>query len=247
MPISQQDAYFTTRCLFYKTIKIIPDLCNVRKTSLNIYHTGNYCECRGWLIDLSGGFMILPLQITFRNMSPSEAVEAKIRQYAEKLERFYNHIISCRVIVEAPHQHHRHGNLYHISIDLTVPNGELVINRQSSKRQSHQNIYVAIRDAFDAAKRVLQDYGRRQRQEIKTHDVPPAGHIITLFPDEDYGFILTPSGDEIYFHRNSLFNGDFDQLEVGNEVRFAVEEGNKGLQASTVRMVGKHHLLAENI
>ncbi len=191
--------------------------------------------------------MILPLQLTFRNMPPSEAVEAKIRQYADKLERFYNHIISCRVVVEAPHQHHRHGNLYHISIDLSVPNGELVVNRQPPQRQSHQDIYVAIRDAFNAAKRVLQDYSRRQRREVKTHEIPPAGKIAALFPDDNYGFIQTPDGDDIYFHSNSLFNGDFEELEIGSEVRFSVERGNKGLQASTIRMVGKHHLLAENI
>jgi cold shock CspA family protein len=80
------------------------------------------------------------------------------------------------------------------------------------------------------------------RQETKTHEEQPHGRIATLFPDEGYGFIETSDGSEVYFHRNSLFNDDFEQLQVGDEVRFAEEEGDKGLQASTIRLIGKHHL-----
>ncbi|MDZ8055314.1 MAG: HPF/RaiA family ribosome-associated protein [Aulosira sp. ZfuVER01] len=186
--------------------------------------------------------MRIPLQITFRNIPQSEAVEEKIRILAAKLDRFYNRITSCRVIVDAPHRHQRNGKLYQVRIDMTVPNGEIVIKRDPPERQSHEDIYVAIRDAFDAAKRQLQDHTRIVRQEIKTHEEPPHGRIVTLFPDEGYGFIETADGSEVYFHRNSLFNGDFEQLHVGDEVRFAEVEGDKGLQASTVRLIGKHHL-----
>ena len=77
--------------------------------------------------------MEIPLQITFRNMPPSEAIEDNIREKLSKLESFYDRIMSCRVIVEAPHRHHRKGNVYEVRIDLTVPGGELVINR-SPKR-----------------------------------------------------------------------------------------------------------------
>lgn len=186
--------------------------------------------------------MRIPLQITFRNIPPSEAVEAKIRTLAAKLDRFYNRITSCRVIVDAPHRYQRNGKLYQVRIDMTVPKGEIVIKRDPPERQSHEDIYVAIRDAFDAAKRQLQDHTKMVRQETKTHEEPPHGRIVTLFPDEGYGFIQTGDGSEVYFHRNSLFNGDFEQLHVGDEVRFAEAEGDKGLQASTVRLIGKHHL-----
>ncbi|HEY9799769.1 MAG TPA: HPF/RaiA family ribosome-associated protein [Leptolyngbyaceae cyanobacterium] len=186
--------------------------------------------------------MIIPLQITFHNIPPSEAVEAKIRSLADKLEHFYNRITSCRVIVDAPHRHQRNGKLYQIRIDITVPTGEIVVNRDPPEHQSHEDIYVAIRDAFDAAKRKLQDHTSLLRQETKTHAEQPHGRIASLFSDEGYGFIEIPDGSEVYFHRNSLFNGDFDQLQVGDEVRFAEEEGDKGLQASTVRLIGKHHL-----
>lgn len=186
--------------------------------------------------------MIIPLQITFHNIPPSEAVEAKIRSLADKLEHFYNRITSCRVIVDAPHRHQRNGKLYQIRIDITVPTGEIVVNRDPPEHQSHEDIYVAIRDAFDAAKRKLQDHTSLLRQETKAHAEQPHGRIASLFSDEGYGFIETPDGSEVYFHRNSLFNGDFEQLQVGDEVRFAEEEGDKGLQASTVRLIGKHHL-----
>ncbi|NWF59570.1 MAG: ribosome-associated translation inhibitor RaiA [Fischerella sp.] len=99
-----------------------------------------------------------PLQINFRNVQQSEAVEEKIREYAAKLEQFHNRITSCRVVVDAPHRNHQKGKLYHIQIDLTLPGTEIVVNRNPSDNESHKDIYVAIRDAFDAAKRQLQDY-----------------------------------------------------------------------------------------
>ena len=186
--------------------------------------------------------MQLEPQIIFRNIAPSEAIEANVRKHIAKLDRFHERIMGCRVVIEAPHRHQHHGKLYHLRIDMTEPGGEVVVNHNPPEDQSHEDIYVAIRDAFDAAKRQLQDYVRRQRCDIKTHEVPPHGQIASLFPDEGYGFIETPDGYEIYFHRNSVLDGDFDQLEVGQEVRFAEEEGEQGRQASTVRVIGKHHL-----
>ena len=104
-----------------------------------------------------------PLQITFRNMNPSDAVRVKVEERAEKLEKFHDHINGCHVVIEAPHKHHRKGKLYWVRIDLTVPNGELVVNRNPSKRSSHEDVYVAIRDAFDAARRRLEDHVRKHR------------------------------------------------------------------------------------
>jgi ribosomal subunit interface protein len=102
--------------------------------------------------------MQTPVQVTFRNVQPSAAVEEKIHEYIAKLEHFYNRIISCRVTVDAPHRNHHKGKLYHVQIDLSVPNGELVVNRNPSEDKTHADIYIAIRDAFDALKRQLQDY-----------------------------------------------------------------------------------------
>lgn len=186
--------------------------------------------------------MQLPLQITFRHMEPSEAVEANIREKADKLESFASNIMSCRVVVEAPHKHHHKGKVYHVSVDIKLPGGEVAVSHDPGINHAHEDIYVAIRDAFNAARRQLEDYTRKQRQKIKHHETPGHGRVVQINPDDDYGMIETPDGREIYFHRNSLVGADFGQLETGAEVRFDEEAGDKGPQASTVKLVGKHHL-----
>ncbi len=184
-----------------------------------------------------------PLQVTFRDFPPSDAITASIRKHADKLDLVYDRIMSCRVVVEAPHRHHHKGNLYQVRIALTVPHKELVVNREPPAHQAYEDLYVAIRDAFAAAQRQLRAYAQRHRHQVKSHEIPPHGRIANLFPNEGYGFIETPEGHEIYFHENSLFNGVFSDLQIGDEVRFAVDKGDRGPQASTVRLIGKHHLL----
>ncbi|MBE7385655.1 MAG: HPF/RaiA family ribosome-associated protein [Leptolyngbya sp. SIO1E4] len=187
--------------------------------------------------------MQLPLQITFRNLPPSDAITASIRKHADKLNRFYDRIMGCRVVVDAPPRHHHKGNLYQVRIDLTVPHKELVVNHESPAHQAYEDIYVAIRDAFAAAQRQLMTYAQCRRHQVKSHATPPYERIVNLFPSEGYGFIKTPEGHEIYFHKNSLLNRRFSELEIGDPVRFALEEGDLGSQASTVRLIGKHHRL----
>jgi ribosomal subunit interface protein len=182
--------------------------------------------------------MELPLQITFRNMDSSPAIEAKIRESAAKLDRFYDHIMSCRVVVEAPHRHHRRGHLYHVRIDLTVPDGELLVTRDPAEHDAHRDVYVAIRNAFNAAARQLEDHARRQQRRVKLHAAAAAARIARLFPGEGYGFLETPEGREIYFHKNSVVGDEFERLAVGTQVRFVEEQGEKGPQASTVQVAG---------
>ena len=184
-----------------------------------------------------------PLQINFRDIPQSDAIEATVREKADKLDKFYDQIMTCRVMIEAPHGHHHKGKLYHIRIDLTVPNGEIVINRDPGDHHAHEDVYVAIRDAFDAARRKLQDYARKQRGDVKSHEAPPHGIISELVPVEDFGRIQTLDGREIYFHRNSLVDGDFDALKIGDKVRFVEEAGERGPQASTVHLTGKHNIV----
>jgi ribosomal subunit interface protein len=173
--------------------------------------------------------MKLPLQITVRNMSLSDAGRALIEEKAAKLDTVNDGIIGCRVVVEAPHRHQHQGLSYNVRIDLTVPGSELVI-----KREPHEDLYVAIRDAFDAARRRLQDHQRRQRGEVKVHEESPLARVTKLFSADGYGFLETPDGREIYFHSHSVLNGGFDRLDIGTEVRFVEEEGEQGPQASTV-------------
>jgi ribosomal subunit interface protein len=183
--------------------------------------------------------MKIPLQVTFRGFPHSDAVEAKIREKAEKLNQFFPDIVGCRVVVEAQHKHHQHGNLYHVSIDLTVPGRELAVARDPKDHQAHEDVYVAIRDAFDAARRQIENYARKLRREVKAHEPPERGRVVELVPAKDFGRIETPDGRLVYFHRHSVLGADFDRLEESDVVRFAEEQGEQGPQASTVHVISK--------
>jgi ribosomal subunit interface protein len=173
--------------------------------------------------------MRLPLQVTFRNIPPSEAIETHINEKAAKLDKFYDRIMSCRVVVDSTQRRQRQGKLFGVRIDITVPRKELAVTREEN-----EDVYVAIRDAFDTASRRLEEHARRERGDIKIHQGPQSGRIIRLFPDEHYGFIETPDEREIYFHQNSVLNGDFGRLKVGTDVTFVEEQGTEGPQAARV-------------
>ena len=179
--------------------------------------------------------MRIPLQISVRNVALSKVAKDNIRDKAAQLDQYYNNITSCRVTVEAVNRGQRQGTIYNVRVDMTVPGSELVVNRESD-----EDVYVAIRDAFDAAMRQIEKYARKQRSEVKYHESPPEAKITSLFPEEGYGFIESPEGYEVYFHRNSVLNGDFSKLEVGASVRFVEEIGEKGPQASTVTIITNH-------
>lgn len=179
-----------------------------------------------------------PLQITFKGLEPSDALKEAVQTRADKLERFYEKIESCRVVIESPHHQHHKGNLFHVRVRLTVPGEEIVVSREPSQHAAHQDAYLAINDAFKETKRQLEDYVRRRRGKVKEHVGPPHAVVARIFRDKGYGFLRTPRGDEIYFHENSVVDGAFDKLEEGTEVRYAEEKGDKGPQASTVSIVG---------
>jgi ribosomal subunit interface protein len=111
--------------------------------------------------------MKIPLQITFRHVPRSGALEAHIRQKAEKLEECHSRIVSCRVTVEELRKHHHQGHHFRVRIDLRVPGKEIVANHDH-----HEDVYVALRDAFDAVKRELEDAAREMRGDVKAHAVP---------------------------------------------------------------------------
>ena len=179
-------------------------------------------------------------QISFLHMDSSAAVEAQIRSRLEQLDRLFDRIISCRVVVECAHPRHHQGNLFQVRIDLNVPGQEIVVGRDPAAHHAHEDVYVAIRDAFDATRRLLEDHIRKHRGDVKLHAVPDHGRIQRLLPD--YGFILSADGSEIYFHRNSVLGDAFSRLAPGIHVAFFEEMGEKGPQASTVKLVGKHGL-----
>lgn len=166
--------------------------------------------------------MKIPLQISSRKFTLTDRLIDIIKQKAAKLEQFYSEIIACRVMVEIPHRHKHHGVLYNVSIDLTVPGGELVV-----KREPNEDINIALREAFDAARRQLLTYSRRRRHDARDRSHATVGaisqdvaQISTLFSEQGFGYLMAPDGREIYFSRNDLLDSDFDDLEVGRLVRF---------------------------
>jgi len=182
--------------------------------------------------------MILPIQITFRHFPHSDAVEGAVRERAAKLDRYHPHIVSCRVALELIHHHRARNNIYLVRIDVKVPGEEIVVGHEPTDYgHGHEDIYTAIKHAFEVMKRRLQDAARLQRGDVKQHEGSPHGRVVRLFPNESYGFIATDDGREIYFHANSVLNEGWNRIEVGNEVRFAEEMGESGPQASTVTIV----------
>ncbi len=181
--------------------------------------------------------MILPLQITFRQMDPSPALEARIRELAARFDTFSSHIMRCHVIVEPLSRHAHQGALYDFRIDMTLPDEEIAIRRAHPADHAHEDPYVALRDAFLAARRKLADYERRRRGDVKVHTGPAHGWICELDADRGCGRIETDDGRLVYFHRNSVLGDRFRHLTTGTEVRFAEEAGDLGPQASTVHVI----------
>ena len=152
--------------------------------------------------------MQTPLQVTFRGMAPSDALEARIREKAGKLDSFHTGITRCRVVVEKRDRHKHQGAQFRVNLDLRIPGHEIVVDRDHD-----EDVYVALRDAFDAGARLQEDEG--------------------------YGFIRTEDGSEFYFSRSNVIDPTFDKLEVGAAVQFIVDVGAEGPQAKRVS-AGKH-------
>ena len=185
--------------------------------------------------------MQVPLEITHRGVDKSEFVDELVRRRAAKLDEFCDHIISCRVALERPNAHPRTGSTWRVRIDMAVAGGqEIVVDRGQLAGSVRDDLYDAVNDAFDVAQRRLKRLNARQHGEVKSHpEQEPAGVIEKLF--EDYGFIRTADGREIYFHSNSILNEDFDDLHAGMTVAFAEEAGEMGPKATTVRLVDRRH------
>ena len=182
------------------------------------------------------------LQISYRNMESSDSIERQVRDRFAQLEKFYDRLIACHVVLEESGRHHRQGRLFHVRLELIAPGREIVVRRDPPEHHAHEDAHVAIRDAFDAARRQLEDHVRRMDNRVKAHEEETVGRIARLFPERGYGFLVTADGGEVYMHRNSIVHGSFDELRVGDRVRYVVdtEEGEKGPQTSTVVLLSRH-------
>lgn len=187
--------------------------------------------------------METPVQIDFHGVDVSPAIQKVLDDHVQELETRYGRITSCRVVVTGPGHRHRSGGLYDVRIHLALPNGrEIAVDRVNHSDERYSDIRFAINDTFKRARRQLQDQARRLQGQTKHHEPQPIGTIARIDPSREFGFITTSDGREVYFHYNSVLTGTFDRLKPGARVTFAEEEGEKGAQASTVKLVGKHGL-----
>lgn len=199
--------------------------------------------------------MQLTPTITFRGIERTTALETEILTRLGKLETYYRSIMGCRVLVELVQRHHKAGNRYHVRIDLTVPGEEIVVAHEAGVHATAQDVdaekltkvaesdperkhaRVAVREAFDIARRRLQDYARRQRRAVKTTARQARGRVSQLLPADEYGYIEAEDGHDVYFQKSSVLKGAFDRLAIGSAVSFVEEPGEKGPQASTVKLL----------
>ena len=179
-------------------------------------------------------------QVSFDDLPIDEAVRDAALDHIDQLERLSHRITGCHVVIAQPHRHHRQGRLYSVRVDLVVPGGEIVVNREHPLDHAHEDVFVALRDAFRAAGRRLEDHVRRLQGAEKTHAERPHGRISQIFPLEGYGFIKTTDGRDVYFHRNAISDPDFRVADVGTLVSFTEEEGDDGPQAIAVHVTRPH-------
>ncbi len=180
---------------------------------------------------------MLPVQITVRDMPSSPALEDHLRKKANKLNQYYDRINSCKIVIHIPQKHKHQGKLFSVSIDLSVPGKELVVNRKLD-----EDVYIAIRDAFQAVQRQLETYICKRRGDVKTHELLMQGFVKKLFDDQGYGFIQGPEGSEYYFSPTNVANPSFAQLELGDIVQFVGVPQSEGMQAHRITRVKNNNL-----
>jgi cold shock CspA family protein/ribosome-associated translation inhibitor RaiA len=182
-------------------------------------------------------------EIEFQGMTGTPDIKDAIAAHVAQLEQRWGRITACRVVLKGPSQHHRKGGLYEIHIRLALPDGrEVNVERTPPADERHSDLTFALNDAFKHARRQLQDQVRRAQGQVKHHEGPPIGTVVSLDSSGEFGFLEASDGQEVYFHRNSVLDDAFSRLEIGSRVTFAEKEGEKGPQATTVKLLGKHGL-----
>ena len=181
---------------------------------------------------------MIPFQITFLDFPESDAVWLAVQKRIEKIEHFFDRILRCEVTISCPHRHRHADRLYHIQIYLFIPGEDIIVKRNRPKNEAHRDIYVAIRDSFDAAERLLKDRIRIARRKIKFHEQPfEEAKIHKIFYNEGFGFLQTSDGRECYFAQNSITNKNFNELKIGQRVKFNEEPGEKGPQVTSMAVL----------
>ena len=185
--------------------------------------------------------METPAQIDFQGMSANEHARQAITDLIAGLEDRFGRLTTCRVVLKGPGGRHRTGGLYEVNIRLGLPDGrEVNVDRTAKLDERHADLDFALNDAFKRARRQLQDRVRQLQGAVKQRAEQPIGTVVSIQPVDGFGILQSADGREIYFHQNSVLDGAFARLAAGTRVAFAEEIGEKGPQASTVKVLGKH-------
>ena len=179
-------------------------------------------------------------EITYRHLDKTDAIQSLVEEKIAKLEQFCDYMNSCRVVIEKENDHPSSGSPYRVSIDVTIPhNRELAVVESPDTGKQYPPLEAVIRDAFEAMRRQILSITTEQKGERKVHPEQQVSAMVTkLFADQGYGFLKEVStGKEVYFHRNSVINDDFDRLTVGSGVRYKETLGEMGPQATTVQLL----------
>lgn len=183
-----------------------------------------------------------PLQIAFKDLDSSAYLEGLIRERVGRLERFHNRIVGCRVVVEIPHRSPRSAKQpIGVAVEVEVPGRNTIVAKDEENRHDTKNDQTAvINRVFDAVQRQLEDTADIQRGDVKAHEgTGETGLVVRLFPDQNYGFIEVKGSPDLYFTRNVVTGGDFEDIAIGTmvEITRATGDGPMGPQASSVRLL----------
>jgi cold shock CspA family protein len=185
--------------------------------------------------------MQTPIEIDAQGAPLSDELHRSILAHVTGLEKRFGRITGCRVAVRAPTARHLTGGLCGVRVHLALPDKrEITVDRTADADERFADASFAINDAFRRVRRRLNDQVRRMQQRTKAHEAQPLATVSRLNREAGFGFLQASDGHEVYFHRNSVLDGAFHRLEPGMRVAFVEEPGDKGPQASTVRIAGRH-------
>jgi cold shock CspA family protein/ribosome-associated translation inhibitor RaiA len=197
---------------------------------------------------MEGPMLQVPLEIAFHNIASSQRAEQEIRARVADLERLYPRLVSCRVRIDQRAKDLTGTIPPVVHIELGIPGrSDLVVSHEPEhllRKYRHPDLHKAITEAFRIAERQLLDLKQRRdgRTKAGDHDAEnqSLGQVAEITPEQDFGFLMTKEGGLLYFHRNALLTGDFDDLERGDHVYYNEDIGDTGPIATKVRVKVKN-------
>jgi cold shock CspA family protein len=187
--------------------------------------------------------MQTPAQIEIEGVKKTPELLAAIDEHIGELENRFGRVTVCRIVVKGPGDRHQTGGQHQVSIRLALPDGrEVNVGRTPTQDERYADLTFAIDNAFRRARRRLQDQARLMRGQTKLHEDQPVGTVVRIDPSGEFGFLESADGHEVYFSCKSVLNDGASSIAPGTRVSYVEEIGEKGAQASTVKVLHKHGL-----